>query len=207
MSAKKLNAVKADIRELAEAVWALRDEVRTNEAFRAAELQSMDEPDEYLAEADVVLASMTLPPEFPGDDSMLGYYGSSDSQAGYRNAPEERPVEDLLGTTVDESARALAAIGQTQRLRIVLLLLKRPASASDLVRNLSLGTSGAAYHHLNVLKAAGLVQQDQWGDFSIVPGRIPGITLILKGLSGMLDVSGTNVIVVTSENVMVEAGA
>lgn len=194
MSTKKLqksiDTVKGDVRELVEAFWALRDEVMTQQAVTAAERQSGNGHP----------ATPAPPANLPGKAiegssghiRSFGYYEMPDAdgqQRVYRWALEDHPVEEVLSIPVEDAARLLSAIGHKQRLGIMLMLLRKPATANELVAGLSLGTSGAAYHHLNVLQGTGLVQQEQRGVFSIVPGRIPSVLTILGGLSDVIEAS------------------
>lgn len=185
---KSVDTVKGDVRELVEAFWALRDEVITQQAVTAAERQSGN------GQAKAASAPANMPEKTADGSSghirSLGYYEMPDGQGQqhvYRWALEDHPVEDVLALSVEDAAKVLSAIGHKQRLGIVLMLLRKPATANDLVAGLSLGTSGAAYHHLNVLQGTGLVQQEQRGVFSIVPGRIPSLLTILGGLTDVIE--------------------
>ena len=206
MSTKKLqksvDTVKSDVRELVEAFWALRDEVITQQAVTAAERHSNG------GRAGTSPVSANLP-EKTGEGSsghirLHGYYEMPDEdgqQRASRWALEDHPVEEVLALTVEDAAKVLAAIGHRQRLAIVLMLLRKPATASEMVATLSLGTTGAAYHHLNVLQGTGLVQQEQRGVYSIVPGRIPSLLTILGGLSDVIEASIEKVVVAVNEPV------
>jgi DNA-binding transcriptional ArsR family regulator len=61
--------------------------------------------------------------------------------------------------------------------------MKKPTSAGELVESLSLGTTGAAYHHLNVLQAAGFVTQVQRGLFRFRLEKVPVYLTLLAALS------------------------
>lgn len=179
---KAIDAVKSDLRELTEAFWALRDEVLTHHATTAAEQQSRAVTgDEHAPDR------MAVPDGTIGHMTVVGSYEMPDGSGGksvVRWGLEEQPAHGVLDVAIDEAAKTLAAIGHRQRLRITIALLQQPATASDLVSRLSLGTTGAAYHHLNVLQGAGIVQQEQRGVFSIMPDRIPMLMSILSGLTG-----------------------
>lgn len=187
---KSIDTVKGDVRELVEAFWALRDEVKTQHAVLAAEHQSRaGSPTE-------TGASPNLPEKVAGTVSghvrSFGYYEMPDAdgrQRVYRWALEDHPVEEVLALPVDDAAKLLSAIGHRQRMAIVMMLLRKPATAAEMVSALSLGTTGAAYHHLNVLQGTGLVEQAQRGTFSIVPGQVPSLLTILGGLSDAIEAS------------------
>jgi DNA-binding transcriptional ArsR family regulator len=179
---KTLDTVKGDVRELREAFWALRDEIMTRQAVQAAESQAR--PGSTPDPAPVTVAS--------GDVSVgqIQVTGSYEMDQGDENPVLVRwtladlTIDDALAVAVNEAAELLAAIGHRQRLAIVLLLLRAPATANEIVAALSLGTTGAAYHHLNVLQRTGLVQQAERGAFSLTTERIPVLLTILAGLSG-----------------------
>lgn len=186
---KTVDRVKADVRELTEAVWALRDEVITHQAASAAANQpgaarpsaATVEPDQLAPLGDsggyvTTSGAVTLP-------------GANGEPRELRWAAEQQPVEQVVSLPVDDTAKILAAIGHRQRLRITLHLLRAPATATDIVNDLSLGTTGAAYHHLNVLQGAGLVEQEQRGVFSITPTYVPALLSTFAGLSGSMSVS------------------
>jgi DNA-binding transcriptional ArsR family regulator len=94
----------------------------------------------------------------------------------------------MVNNTPETSASILAAAGHPQRLAILGYILQKPASAGELVEALSLGTTGAAYHHLNVLQAAGFVTQLQRGIFRFQPDRIPVFVTMLAALNPSLQV-------------------
>lgn len=195
---KTLDTVKGDVRELREAFWALRDEIMTRQAVQAAESQARPDPSPDAA-----------PVAVTDDDAAVGRIqvsGSYEVDQGnehpvlLRWAVADLTTDDALAVPVNDAADLLAAIGHRQRLAIVLLLLRGPATANEIVAALSLGTTGAAYHHLNVLQRTGLVQQAQRGVFSLMPERIPALLTILTGLSGKL-------VMTTEERPVREAGA
>lgn len=180
---KSLDTVKGDVRELTEAFWALREELMTHHVVRAVEDQNSTKgrsrvlvptPDATDANGSYVSASGVY--VFPEDSERIAHWWL-----------ERIPLEEVTDVDMDAAARMLAAVGHRQRLAILLALLREPSGASGLVSKLDLGTTGAAYHHLNVLQSAGLVQQAQRGLFSVVPEVIPRLLMILAGLSDMLD--------------------
>jgi DNA-binding transcriptional ArsR family regulator len=188
---KGLDALRGDIQELAESFAAFRAQVSAQQAAAAAEHQKR-------SIAGQAGTSNTGPLEMRGVESgsqgyvgSFGYYQpvSGNGEAHfYCWSLEEHPVEDILAFPIDEYAQVLAAIGHKQRLGILLMILAKPATANDVVSELSLGTTGAAYHHLNVLQAAGLVEQQRRGVFTIVLAKVPALLTILASLSGAIAV-------------------
>lgn len=181
---KSIDTVKGDVRELVEAFWAFREEVMTQRAVSAAERQSASSGGAPAEDALALAADGST-----GVLRVIGYYEMPDgagAQASHQWSLDDYPVEQVLSLPVEDAARVLAAVGHKQRLGIILMLLRCPATANEMVQALSLGTTGAAYHHLNVLQGTGLVEQAQRGVFSIVPERVPALLTILGGLSGAI---------------------
>lgn len=179
MAAKKSKAglagVRSEIRTLSEAVWALRDQVRFEAAAASANGHSQPTPAPTVVTGDLA------------DSEGRGVVISRGLIRSHTGASEllwetSIAVESLLAADTDEPARLLAAIGHPQRLAIVKLLLDGSTTAATLVTNLELGTTGAAYHHLNVLQGAGLVTQAARGVFDLVPDRAGSILAILAAL-------------------------
>jgi DNA-binding transcriptional ArsR family regulator len=180
---KNLDNLRGDIQELAESFAAFRDQMATQQAAAAAERQKLGNGNGPETPKD---GAGALPVEGVSYINVYGHFESR-PEAGeprdYTWSLERKPIEDLLTFTVDHLAQRLAAIGHPQRLGILLMLLERTATANDVVNNLGLGTTGAAYHHLNVLQAAGLVEQQQRGVFSLIPNQVSVVLTILAALS------------------------
>lgn len=85
---------------------------------------------------------------------------------------------------ITNAAAMMAAAGHPLRLHMVILLAQNPVSASDLVEQLELGTTGTAYHHLKVLMNQGMVEQIQRGMFQLTPEAAPRVHQMLGGLFG-----------------------
>lgn len=92
------------------------------------------------------------------------------------NAPDEARVQ--------RAAALMSALSQPQRLRIVLMLAEAPTSVAAVVESLGLKTTGAAYHHLNVLMNAGLAIQPERGTFALAPEATGEINALLVALFG-----------------------
>ena len=166
--------MRVELQTLAEAVWALRDHVTVQSAAVAAGAGSA--PSRPIA-ADLA--------------ENAGERGTVVSRGVVRGTVEgqevrwdqDLPVEQLLDGENADAAAILASIGHKQRLAIAKVLLASPTTAADLVTRLELGTTGAAYHHLNVLQAAGMVTQESRGVFAIHPGRVSILVTILAGVA------------------------
>lgn len=174
-----LDGMRADIRTLSEAVWALRNQVSFEAATAAANGHGNGNG---ASQPNGTAATDLLAGEGPGSVISRGVIRTSDG-ASEISWDHEIAVADLLQGTTEEPAKVLAAIGQPQRLAIARVLLDGPSTAAALVTSLDLGTTGAAYHHLNVLQGAGLVAQSSRGVFDLVPERAGTILTILAALS------------------------
>lgn len=180
-SKSDIEAMRSDLTELTEAVYALREQVRLESAAVAA-ATGIDTAGVSSANADAVAPDME--PLGVGQIALRGSVqltaagaGRSDLTVEWASPPIA--VDQLAGEGDDDLAKILAAIGHRQRLAILLAVLAGPKSAVDLVGSLDLGTTGAAYHHLNVLLGAGLVTQAERGIFSIAPDRVAMVLTIL----------------------------
>ena len=183
MCAKKarndIDSLRGDVQSLSEAVWALRDHVTVQSAAAAAANGAVPASNPQVLATD--LAQRASSDREQGIVSTRGYFMDGNGSREYR-WELERSVADLLAVDDDLVARILAAIGHRQRLLILKAILGKPSSAAELVASLDLGTTGAAYHHLNVLQAADLVMQEGRGTFTVQPHRVSTIFAILAGV-------------------------
>lgn len=85
---------------------------------------------------------------------------------------------------LQRAAATMSALSQPQRLRIVLLLADGPTSVSALVEALGLKTTGAAYHHLNVLINNGIAVQPERGTFAISPDASAQVNALMVAMFG-----------------------
>lgn len=180
---KSLDDLRGDIQELAESFAEFRDQVATTQAGAAAERQKRGSATSATTKA---LEAKALSDKATGYISASGFFDATEgsgSSRQYRWSMEQAPIQEVLAVPVEHFTQKLAAIGHAQRLGILLRLLNQPSTANDVVEGLALGTTGAAYHHLNVLQAAGLVEQQIRGTFTIVPGQVPVLLTILATLA------------------------
>lgn len=179
---KVIEKLRSDVQALSEAVWALKDHVRIEAAAGAAANGSRQRRTKKLGDLESQLSAS-------GDRGAVSSYGSylatqrSGDSVKVQWQQEHVATESLAPANLEMAATRLSAIGHRQRLAVLLALLKRPSSASDLVGSLDLGTTGAAYHHLNVLQQAGFVIQEERGTFEIAPEQIGTLLGILAALA------------------------
>ncbi len=150
----QFDALRGDIAALTEAIWALREQV----TVEIAASQSS--------------ATNHSPARGDGPSGFEGLGAEGDPLS-----------TDLMSVDEDDAARILSALGHRQRLAIVKQLVRRPSSAAELVEELNLGTTGAAYHHLNVLLAADLVVQQSRGVYAVDDSRVTGLLTLLAGVA------------------------
>lgn len=178
---KLIEKMRSDIQVLSEAVWALKEHVRVESAAAAAN-GSRQRKSARLANPESLIEDS----DGRGAISSHGSYRATD-RAGtpmlVRWQQESVNAESLISSDLELAAARLSAIGHRQRLGMLLSLLEQPSSAGDLVTSLDLGTTGAAYHHLNVLQNAGFVVQEERGIYEIAPEQIGAVVGILAALA------------------------
>lgn len=179
---KTVEKLRADVQALSEAVWALKKQVRVEVAAESAANGTQDRKSRKL----IKLEETTSGSNARGMVSTWGTYRLPGVTGAERRINWEHENVDagaLVPADLDAAATRLAAIGHRQRLAILVSLLGQPSSVSELVGSLELGTSGAAYHHLNVLQGAGLVVQQERGIFEIAPEQVGTLVGVLSALA------------------------
>ena len=119
----------------------------------------------------------------------LGVFASGGRQSNWIN---ELKADDLLKLIEDRTAeKVLACIGSSDKLNILLALLKKPMTVAQLVSECGFNSTGQVYHHLNTLIAADLVKEDleygSKGSYVVTPHRVQGVIMLLSGINDMLD--------------------
>lgn len=172
----EVESLRVEIQNLSEAVWALREHVTVQSVAAAAGNGRLPG-----------VAAATIAADLATGNGR----GTVVTRGAVRNQPGTREyrwdveagVESLLAIDDAAAAQFLAAVGHRQRLAILKAILEAPSTAADLVSQLDLGTTGAAYHHLNVLQAAGLVTQETRGRFELEPTRVSALLAIFAGIA------------------------
>lgn len=179
---KAIDKLRSDVQALSEAVWSLKQHVRVEVAGNSAASESTATKSKTLQR----LGEQADAGSVRGLVSSYGAYVVTDGSGTQKNIQwqlENVSTETLIPADVDAAAEQLGAIGHKQRLGILIELLDQPRSATDLVTSLELGTTGAAYHHLNVLQNAGFVVQAQRGVYEVAPERVGAVIGILTALT------------------------
>ena len=116
-------------------------------------------------------------------------------QAEEQNASVEMSAGEWVAPSeaqIAESATLMGALSQPQRLRMAMMLADGPTNVATIVERLGLKTTGAAYHHLNVLINSGIAVQPERGTFTISPEAVSKINGLLVALFGSVpDESGS----------------
>lgn len=99
-------------------------------------------------------------------------------------AVESLDLPALTEADIVEASLLMAAVGHPLRLRMAIILAQDTASVNDLVEQLDLATTGAAYHHLKVLMNQGLVEQPRRGTFILTEDSQTRVQQLLTGLFG-----------------------
>ena len=118
----------------------------------------------------------------------VGVYASGGRQSTWIQNDVNADV--LLRLIEDNTAeKVLACIGSTDRLNLLLAILRQPRTVAQLVGECGFTSTGQVYHHLKPLIAADLVEEDEHirGTYVIVPHRVQGILMLLAGISDMID--------------------
>lgn len=128
--------------------------------------------------------------EVEQDLGTIFYSGQYRGPNGFRWDPQQRDVSQLLDLDSDKAAKVLAALGNKQRLDILITVLREPLTGSEIVEQLNMGTTGQLYHHTKALLGADLlVQEERGGRYSLPPHRTLPLLLLFSAVSDLLDTS------------------
>jgi hypothetical protein len=105
-----------------------------------------------------------------GSVTCMGVFRSSGRQSQW--ITESRNTDDLLALIEIKLASAvLQCIGNSDRLNLLLTLLRTPMTVASLVEKCGFNTTGQAYHHLKPLIAADLVYEVEQGERGVYAVR------------------------------------
>ena len=129
-----------------------------------------------------------------GRVAYAGVFASGGRQSTWvRNDVDTDKLLSLIES--GEAEKVLKCIGNNDRLRILLAILKKPMTVAQLVEECGYNSTGQVYHHLKPLIAADLVVEDSKnesrGVYVVQPHRVQGIIMLLAGISDMLDTKYT----------------
>jgi DNA gyrase subunit B len=125
-----------------------------------------------------------------GRITYIGVFSSGGRQSTW--IKNETNTDDLLRLIENRMAEiVLNCIGNSDRLNILLALLRKPMTVAALVEKCGYNSTGQVYHHLKPLLAADLVTEDKHsakGTYIVKPHRVQGIIMLLAGIRDMLDI-------------------
>lgn len=145
-------------------------------------------PDSRLSEQMEELCYKTEEKGVSGLVTYLGVYNSGGRQSNWiRNGI---PTDELLSLIESGVAsKVLACIGNSNRLMMLLEILRGPKSVAELVEKCGFGSTGQVYHHMKPLLAADIIVEDEQrkGIYAIQPHKVQGVIMLLAGISDMVD--------------------
>jgi len=104
-------------------------------------------------------------------------------------------VKNLMAMPQDKISVVLSSLGNQQRWEILCAILNNPMTVNQIVEKFDMKTSGKAYHHLNNLIAADLVEEDknsEKGTYAVKGHRVQGIIMIMAGVADLIDTHYSN---------------
>ncbi len=123
-----------------------------------------------------------------GRVTYMGVFASGGRQSTWvRN---DLNTDSLLTLIENRTAeKVLACVGSSDRLNLLLSILRKPRTVAELVSEGGFSSTGQVYHHLKPLLTADLVVEDerQRGCYIIRPHRVQGIIMLLAGIGDLVD--------------------
>ncbi|MBD5473997.1 MAG: winged helix-turn-helix transcriptional regulator [Lachnospiraceae bacterium] len=182
------NMVSPQLDELRAMMMELHPNKSSTEKLKRVHVMHGMHPDSRLSEQMEELCFKTEEKGGSGFVTYLGLHNSGGRQSNWiRNSV---PTDDLLSLIESGVAnKVLACIGNSNRLAMVLEILRGPKTVASLVEKCGFGSTGQVYHHLKPLLAADIVVEDehQKGFYIIQPHKVQGIIMLLAGISDMVD--------------------
>lgn len=153
-----------------------------------AEIMEKMHPDKNLCEKMISLCEKANAGESTGMITYLGVFASGGRQSNW--IKDGVHTDDLLTLVENHTAeKVLHCLGNSDRLNILLAILKKPMSVAELVQTCGLNTTGQAYHHMKPLLTADLITEDEHskGVYIVQPHKVQGIIMLLAGICDMID--------------------
>lgn len=121
--------------------------------------------------------------------SYVGVFSSGGRQSTW--GKEKVCVQNLMELVEDRTAERVLSCINGERLRLLLALIRKPMSVTQMIQEMGYGSTGQAYHHLRMLQTADLVyeasEEEGRGIYAARPYRIQGILLLLAGVADLVD--------------------
>ena len=119
----------------------------------------------------------------------MGVFSSGNRQSNWiRNQVDTDGLFNLIESNT--AVKVLACIGNSDRLNILLALLREPMTVATLVEKHGYKSTGQVYHHLKPLLTADIITEDKnaaKGTYFVQPHRVQGIIMLLAGIHDMID--------------------
>lgn len=189
---KELDALREELGELKQLLIQKPAESAPKEKPKAGHIQKMPDmhSDPHIMAILDRLENTSGEQGLTGAITYVGVFASGDRQSTWiKNGVH---TDDLLSLITDRTAeKVLACIGNSDRLNILLAILKKPRTVAELVGECGFNSTGQVYHHMKPLLAADLIKEDteQYakGTYIIQPHKVQGIIMLLAGISDMVD--------------------
>lgn len=127
--------------------------------------------------------------ECTGAIDYMGVFASGGRQSNWiRHHVDTNELLTLIENHTAE--KVLNCIGNSNRLNILLAILKKPRTVAELVTVCDLNSTGQVYHHMKPLLAADLITEDEKagkGVYIMQPHKVQGIIMLLAGICDMVD--------------------
>ena len=123
-----------------------------------------------------------------GRVTYMGVFASGGRQSTW--VKNDLNTDGLLSLIENRTAeKVLACIGSNDRLNLLLAILRKPRTVSEMVSEGGFSSTGQVYHHLKPLITADLVVEDKAhrGSYIIQPHRVQGVIMLLAGIADLVD--------------------
>lgn len=167
-----------NLAELAEVVRTLTQRLEILEA--AAPPTSSGRGGHDLAIVQSVLAGLPVAADGSPMSGAVVYAGAVPGDDGTVAWQMERDTAELVSVEPIAVANTMNALGNSNRVQIIQILLHGPATTASLTDRLDGPSAGQLFHHLKELLAAGLVHQPQRGTYAIRPQLVVPLLALLS---------------------------
>lgn len=182
----ELDEIKAELKKLKE--FYMRSSSKAEEGGknwkRVEPIRNMH-PDSRLSG---MMTEMCTHAEESGASGLVTYMGVFSSGGRQANwIKNEVNADDLLMAVENRTAeKVLACIGSNERLNILIALLRRPMTVSEIVKECNLGSTGQVYHHMKPLLSAGIIADGEEGAgkgvYVVRFDKVRGVIMLLAGI-------------------------
>ncbi len=181
----ELDEIKAELKKLKE--FYMRSSSKAEEGGknwkRVEPIRNMH-PDSRLSGMMTEMCTHAEESGVSGLVTYMGVFSSGGRQANW--IKNEVNADDLLMAVENRTAeKVLACIGSNERLNILIALLRRPMTVSEIVKECNLGSTGQVYHHMKPLLSAGIIADGEEGAgkgvYVVRFDKVRGVIMLLAG--------------------------